>query len=291
LSTLTKVLIILLTLSSIFLCGIVVTYVASVDNFKQKYDTQFQSYQAAIRSKEDANRKFNELQAQTEQEKLEINKQTGDLKNQARDLEVKLAEAQRQNALLLEKVNNWTSAVTEFSATNDRQGQLLQNTLNELNRAQTELEKEQTTHNETTSTLVEKMAVIALLEDKTKRLTEEKTALQTKLDQLLRQFGKAITTPAPVTAERDTARLAVPMQDMKLKGSITVVDMKNKLAQISIGSAHGVKEGTRFHAIRGDTFVCDIVVFDVQPEKAVGILDLIKPELPPRTGDQVSTNM
>ena len=269
----------------------VLIYVASADNFKQKYDTQFQSYQAAVRSKEDANRKLNEIQAQIEQEKLDINKKNGELQNQVLDLNTKLAEAQRQNALLLEKVNNWTSVVTEFSATNDRQSQLLENSHNELNRVQTELEKEQTEHNETTSTLVEKMAVIALLEDKNKRLTEEKTVLQTKLDQLLRQFGKAITTPSPVTPERDVARLAAPMQDVKLNGSITIVDLKNKLAQISIGSANGVKEGTRFHAIRGDTFVCDVVVFDVQPDKAVGILDLIKPDMPPRMGDQVTTNM
>lgn len=35
-STLTKILIVLLTLSSIFLCGIVVTYVANAEDYKQK---------------------------------------------------------------------------------------------------------------------------------------------------------------------------------------------------------------------------------------------------------------
>jgi len=37
LSTLTKILIVLLTLSSLFLCGIVVTYVANADNYREKY--------------------------------------------------------------------------------------------------------------------------------------------------------------------------------------------------------------------------------------------------------------
>ena len=206
-STLTKVLIILLTLSSILLCGIVVAYVASAENFKEKYETQFRSYQAAMTSRDDANRKYNELQAQVEQERLQMKQQTADIQNQARDLEVKLAEAQRQNSLLLEKVNNWTSVVTEFSATNASQNQLLQNTIDELNRAQTELEKEQTQHNETISTLREKEAIIATLDDKLKRLTEEKTAIQNKLDQILRQYGKVIIPPTPVTPTEGAARL------------------------------------------------------------------------------------
>ena len=36
-SPLTKILIVLLTLSSIFLCGIVVTYVGNADNYKEQY--------------------------------------------------------------------------------------------------------------------------------------------------------------------------------------------------------------------------------------------------------------
>jgi len=39
LSTLTKILIVLLTLSSIFLCGIVVTYVANADDYRQQNKT------------------------------------------------------------------------------------------------------------------------------------------------------------------------------------------------------------------------------------------------------------
>ncbi len=37
-STLTKILIVLLTISSIFLCGIVVTYVGSATNYKKSYE-------------------------------------------------------------------------------------------------------------------------------------------------------------------------------------------------------------------------------------------------------------
>ena len=37
-STLTKVLIVLLTIASIFLCGIVVTYVSNAENYRQRFN-------------------------------------------------------------------------------------------------------------------------------------------------------------------------------------------------------------------------------------------------------------
>ncbi len=290
-STLTKVLIVLLTISSIFLCGIVVTYVANAVNYQERYNQQRQSYTAAQRSEENAKSQLNELKEAAEQEKIKQDNEIGALQIEIKNLQVQLEEADREKALLLQRVNNWTSIVQDFTQTNDKQGQLLQNALDELDKVQTELIKEQREHKETTTALIEKMAIVALLEDKSKRLTEEKSDLQNKLDQFLRQFGRAVTTPAPVTPIRDMARIAPPTQDIGLKGSITVVDLKNLLAQVSIGAAHGVKEGTRFHVIRGDRFVCDVVIFDVQPEMAMGILDLMKTDLPPKVGDEITTNM
>jgi hypothetical protein len=88
--------------------------------------------------------------------------------------------------------------------------------------------------------------------------------------------------------------LAPPAKDIDLSGSITEVDLKNLLAEISIGEADGVREGMRFHLTRGDKFICDIVILDVWPEKAVGWLDLVQedqPQVQPRVNDRVSTNL
>ena len=166
---------------------------------------------------------------------------------------------------------------------------MLKQTLDELNKLQTELIKERKELKDTTTALIEKLAVIALLEDKSKRLLEEKTELQGKLDLFLRQYGKAVAAPRPVTTIRDTARLTPVTRDIGLKGLIQAVDMKNSLVEISIGKANGVRENMRFHATRGDKFICDIVILDVDTEKAVGFLDLVKDQ--PRAGDKISTNL
>ena len=92
---------------------------------------------------------------------------------------------------------------------------------------------------------------------------------------------------------RDVARVAPPATDIDLKGLLTDVNLKDNIAELSIGAADGVKKNMRFHATRDGKFICDIVVLDVEPEKALGWLELLqdKPQDKPKAGDAVSTNL
>ncbi|UCF00355.1 MAG: hypothetical protein JSV82_04630 [Planctomycetota bacterium] len=289
-SRLTQILIILVVVSSLFLCGIVVTYVANADNYKQKYDD--------LRSDKDSmSRKVRNLTEQVNQE-IEQKKQLEDrlsaeiasLTSQVDKLQNDLKNAEREKSALLQRVNSWASIVEDFSKTNDEQGQLLKNTLDELKKVQAEQIKSRKELNETTTVLVEKMAIIETLDAETKRLLEEKTELQNRFDELLRPLGKAAAPAVPVTPTREVARPARPgVRDIELRGLVTAVDLKNSMAGISIGSADGVKEGMRFHVTRGDDFLCDILIIDVDAEEAVGVLELVQQQ--PKVGDNVSTNL
>jgi hypothetical protein len=94
----------------------------------------------------------------------------------------------------------------------------------------------------------------------------------------------------PVTPETGKALPARSVTEpIDLKGQITEVDIKNSLATISMGSADGVREGMKFHVTRGDAFICDILIVDVDTEKAVGVLELV--QQPPKLGDNASTNL
>ena len=44
----------------------------------------------------------------------------------------------------------------------------------------------------------------------------------------------------------------------------------------------------RFHVTRGDEFICDILILDVEVEKAVGILEMVQDR--PKVGDNATTN-
>ena len=287
-STLTKVLIILLTVFSIFLCGIVVTYVANANNYKKQYKDLRDSEQAARAKARDAVEQLNEMIKVTDQQKKELSEQISLLQTKIGQLDGQLRVAEREKAQMLQRVDGLAAEVQTFIKTNDNQTSLLEDTIKTWKSVEADLIREQSQHKETATVLLDKMAIIATLEADKRRLLEERTQLQAKLDQLLRQYGKVIGPPTPVTPTKAKVRPAPLTKAIGLKGTVTAVDSKNSLAEISIGAASGVKENMKFHVIRGDEFICDILVLDVDAEKAVGILDLVQKQ--PKVGDLVSTN-
>jgi predicted nucleic acid-binding Zn-ribbon protein len=290
LSTLTKVLIVLLTVFSVFLCGIVVTYVGNADSYKRKHEevqSQLQAAKAKLNAaQEDSTKKAEDADLQ----KKQFEDQISAISIKMTELQGKLDEAEREKSLLLQKVNSWASITKDFYQTTDKQGQLLQNTLGELDKLQQEQVKQRKQLEETTASAIEKMAIITTLQQNSKRLLEEKKDLENKLNQFLRQYGKVVVAAEPVTARKAAVMPAgAGMKDIGLGGQITAVDLKNSLAEISIGSADGVKQDMKFHVTRGDKFICDILILDVDAEKAVGILELMQDR--PKVGDKVSTNL
>ncbi len=286
-NTLTKILIVLLTLSSIFLCGIVVTYVANADNYREKY-TDIRSDRDSLDNKLKA--KTNEANEHIkENQRLEdkLRSEIASLKAKTGKLEGDLRDVERERASLLAQVESWTSITKDFYTTNDKQGTLLKNTLDELKRVQAEQIKQRKELNETTAELVERMAIVEQLQAENRRLREVEAGLRAKLDSFLWPAGEAVA-PTPVFRQ-EYVGVEPATRQVGLKGLVTDVDMKNSLVEISIGSADGVKGGMKFYITRGEEFICDILIYDVEPEKAVGLLDLVSKQ--PKAGDNVSTNL
>jgi len=280
----------LLTISSIFLCGIVVTYVANADNYRQMYDDLKDERDIFEGDVKDLTKQLNEKIDQKQLLEDKLNREITLLTEKLDELQskLKIVEAEKDDAL--RRVNSWAAIVRDFYETTDQQGQLLKNTLAEKNRLETEQIKDRKELNELTTTLEKKMAIIAMLDGKTKRLLEEKAILQNRLDKLLLPFDKRAAELVPVTPLKAIAKPAIPaVRDIELKGLIKAIDLKNSIASISIGKAAGVKVGMKFHVTRGDKFICDILIIDVDAEEAVGALELIKQQ--PKPGDNISTNL
>jgi len=290
LSTLTKILIVLLTLSSMFLCGIVVTYVAKADNYKQLYENERSAKDAAIASRNSANKLLKEKKAAFQKQEDELNKQIASFQSEIEKLKNDLKNINREKVVLEQKVQSWVSITEDLTKTTDDQRQLLERTLTELEEVKAQQIKERDQLNDVTNRLIEKMAVIETLQADKKRLEEEKSELQSLLDQLLRPTGKEPPALTPVTPKTGTARPAEPVAaKIELKGLITAVDLKNSVAEISIGSAHGVREGMIFYVTRGNKFICEILIHYVDAERAVGDLKRLQDQ--PKVGDEVSTSL
>ena len=289
-STLTKILIVLLTISSIFLCGILVTYVANADNYRKMHDDLKAERDAFEKKVESLTTQLNDKIDENQDLEDELDSKIDSLKGKITTLEKTLGDVERQKAMLLQEVNSWVAVTANFSESTNTQKQLFENTFAELKRVKAEQIKERKELNDLTTSLEEKMAVIAMLDEKTKRLLEEKAELQSRLDDYLQPIGKRAADLVPVTPKKTIARPAIPpTRDIELKGLVTAVDLKNSMASISIGTAAGVKAGMKFYVTRGDEFICNILIIDVDAEEAVGVLELIQQQ--PKAGDNISTNL
>ena len=106
-------------------------------------------------------------------------------------------------------------------------------------------------------------------------------------------MGPGVLTTAkvlegPVTPLEESVSAAIPITDqVELQGFINAVDPQSNLVTISIGSADGVRQGMVFHVTRGDTFVCNLRITDVDSEISAGTMEIVVSQ--PRRGDRIST--
>lgn len=300
-STLTKVLIVLLTVFSIFLCGIVVTYVANAENQRERADNLQRSIQSAKASQAAAVAGEEEANKAAEALKEELNGQITALDLKNKELLAQVDEVKRQNDLLMsenQKQRASTSMANELATKQTEMFKDAQTQVANLQADQTNRKKEL---DETNRMLLEKMSVIDQLQSKVRQLTEENQDVETRLNQYLQQYGRIATKPPVTVAPRNggvqpvqpastTASMA-QTRTIALNGKVTAVDIKNKLAEISIGAAAGVRQEMKFHITRGDRWVADMLILEVGPDKAVGIVDLVQQGMEPRAGDTVATNL
>jgi len=297
LSTLTKVLIVLLTVFSIFLCGIVVTYVASSENYKKSADDARRSIQAAKSREADAQQQLEEEKQRAQNEKAKLEEQFIKLTAQITSLQGELDMANRERNQLVQKVAGMAATVETATAASRQQTTLFETAQQEVQNLRAEQSNRRKELDETNQMLVEKMALIAQLEGRVRQLTEENQDVESRLNQYLQQYGRIATRPATTVAPRGTTVQPIAQTPtaqtrmISLNGQVTAVDMKSKLAEISIGAAAGVRPEMKFHIIRGDRVVADILILETWPDKAVGIVDLVQQGMEPKAGDRVSTNL
>jgi septal ring factor EnvC (AmiA/AmiB activator) len=290
LSTLTKILIVLVTLSSIFLCGIVVAYVALADNYKDKYNKIRIERDELTKTTADKIEQYNQKDAEKNALENKLNSEIAKLNTEISTLKGDLKQVEAQKKIEEKRASDMASVVETSSQTASETTKLLMDTQAELNKLKSEQIKLIAQFDDTSKTLLEKLAVIQTLQKEKKQLLEEKIELQNRMDKLLQPIGKATAPAVTVTPRTEIARPApVITEKIGLKGLITAVDTKNKMASISIGTADGVKEGMKFHVTRADKFICDILIIDTDTEEAVGALELVQEQ--PRPGDTVTTNL
>jgi len=299
LSTLTKVLIVLLTVFSLVASTIVVTFVANQENSRQRADKNKRDLDAAEKVRDNAQREqvdakkaADVLVAKLEDEK---NRLTRDLQAVREELD---GLKRTKNALDTEHAG-MMAAVQTATTGEQQQRALFVAAQKEVERLKAEQIQREAELKETNQMLLEKLALISDLDGKIRQLTQENQELGTRVNQYLTKYGQMATRPPTTVAQgspgvqpaQPIATVAAQTRSIALNGQVTAVDLRGRLLEISIGTAAGVQKEMTFHVIRGDRFVADILIMEVWPDRAVGILDVVQTGLQPQAGDKVSTNL
>ncbi len=286
LSTLTKVLVVLVSLISIFLCGIVVTYVANSGNYKELYTQEQRERQGAEAERVSAVRQYNEQLEVVKKLKDEFNERISILEEDKSKLSADYRNVQRESA-------SYEARATSLQGHLTGSGQTISNLVQSLNLARGELDSlrtdrvdEKKEFNQISARLYETIVQLEALRADKRRLLEERIGLESTIEQLAGGKG-TVAKSNVVTREKSAVSAVGARSDVSLNGLITEVG--ESLVSLSIGSADGVTKNMVFHVTRGDEFICDIVVTDVDTDKAAGIMELKLQQ--PRIGDSVSTKM
>lgn len=276
-SAFTKILTVLLSLASIFLCGVVISYVASNNNVKAKHDKLQSDYKVLQSSKNVATARANEVQLEAEQQVSELKGKLASNEAEKNQLAIDLTNAQHTAVKWQDRVNSWTGVVKSFEQTIADMEVALQATRQMLSEEQAKNITTNAKLNEMTTSLDEHIVMLNALKAENRRLLEQKAALEVQ--------ANSATSSNVVTQVKDSAMPAsAPSSYTKITGLVS--EVSENLISLSIGSSDGVVKGMKFHVTRGTTFICDVVITDVDTDVAAGVLELKKAN--PKTGDTVS---
>lgn len=276
----------MLSLSSIFLCGAMVTYVGNTQNYKkdaedmrslnQTLTTELAGLYQMLEAKD--------FQA-TEQDKKKDATIT-QLLAQLQDLRIDKRTAETQRDEYEARVAAWGTTVAGFETTIENLNKILELSKNELKILRDKSIKGDAKLNELDMQLYEKIVLMEQLEAELRNISEQKTAIEDRLSGLAAGPEDVSGNIVTVIPNKATPAPVIPA-GAALKGLITGVG--ESMVSVGLGSADGVKPGMSFYVIRGDMFICTLKVTDVEVDKCVGTLQLVTAQ--PKIGDSVSTEL
>ena len=289
-STFTKILIVLLTLASFSLCASVLVWVGTSSNYKDELGDLQNDYKILKEELVTQINRYNEKMAQLETREAKLKEANLSLEKDNNRLDVELKTAQMTSLDSEARAKNLAGLITGFEQDIAQMFESLELTRKQLVETQTESIRDKKDLNEITAILYQTQAQMADLNRRVKQLTEKNIILEDNI-QSMESRGTMLETPGTVTQDTGPAQPALTTATISNKADIhgLVSEVSEKMVTISVGSDDGVRETMRFHVFRGVEFVCDVIITDVETNKAAGVMP-IKIQ-PPKIGDTASTNL
>ena len=285
-STLTKVFALLVSALSIFLCGVVVTFVSNSQDWKLKSQQQRSIIEAA---------QVQALATEMEAAKTKENYKAINQKLQESILAVQEYNADLSRQLASQKQAGANQAARADTAVLTMQAlrETIQNMYDSqlkrqksLDDARTKMIAAQTQMIELTRQLNSERVKTDQLEAIRRQNRENIHELEDENDSLRQKIEKV--TVASNEFRPDTQVTMTKPQEqggVPIRGQIT--EISSDKAAISVGTSSGVRKGQTFWITRSNRFLGNLEIIHVEPSEAVG--RLVNPQGAIATGDSVTT--
>jgi len=284
LSTLTKILVVLLSLFAIFLCSMMVSYVGSATNYKALYESEKLARQAVQAENLSLNDRYNEQVAKTKELENKKELELQSLQERNNQLASNLQKTERLSQEYQSRAESWKGVMTGLEQSVASMLESLKLTRDQLEKARAQNIKDQKELNQITAKLDEKFVELQRLEAHRKMLIEQKIDLEKQVADLTNGKGPvSLGTVTQIPGEK--AKPAPTMTASEVQGLVTEVNQS--LVTLSVGTADGVEKGMVFHVTRGSEFLCDVKVTDVDVNKCAGVLEMVQQR--PKVGDTATT--
>lgn len=262
-----------------------IVFVGNTDNYKKLYQEQENLSAVAQSELATISNQYDEQVKKTDELKTNYQNQIRDLEMEKDNLAADKQKLERLAQQYQNQAESWKGVMSGFEQSVRNLQASLDQTQQQLDTARSQGIKDQKELNQITSDLYEKIVQLQDLEAERRRLMEQKKVLEGQLASSGTASRPREVTP--VTPLNRTARPAASVSNSDIKGLVSVVG--ESMVQLTVGSADGVKVGTTFHITRGDSFLCDVVVTDVDINKCAGVLELVQQR--PQVGDTASTQL
>lgn len=270
-SLLTKTLVVLVTFLSILLVALVVPYVAQTENLQDALDQAQQARRDAEVAAQTARAEANLVASRTAEEISELRSDLTQAQNQLEDAQAETQRLASKNRELESKNSQLAASVATLSTTNDESTNLLQGTLEDLERATSDRSELQTRTIQLADTVNDKQSQIESLKRQVRRIRETTNALMQRNEELAARLEQV---PAEFFAQAETGQALTGevVPDQPILGEVSdVADAAGEmLVEVNVGSEDRVQENMRFLVHRGSQYLGTLIINKVDRSNAVG---------------------
>lgn len=284
-SILTKILAVLLSVVSLLMAGMFVVFVGNTNNYSELYEDQKKLTTTLQGNMVVKDEQYNVQVKKSEELEKQLQSQLQSFQADKNQLASDLRKAERLALQYQSQADSWKGVMTGFEQSVRNLQASLNETQAQLDAARSEGIKGQKELNQITADLYEKIVQLQSLEAERRRLLEKNKELEERLAGdagLVREIRPVTPLPSRSAMPATTAPAGTDVKGL-------VVNVDQNLVTLSVGSADGVKEDMVFHITRGDRFLCDVIITNVDINRCAGILDLVQQR--PQVGDTASTQL